>query len=74
VVSQTASYYIISGESVLPELLQGLHNLAVYEICERNGGGASTSWSALLLDKAFVIFMINKPQNSSAGTNWFGNK
>ncbi len=66
-VSQTASYYVISGESVLPELPQGLHNLTLYEICERKDS-ASTSWSALLLDKAFVNFTINNPQNISVET------
>jgi len=58
-VSQTASYYLISGEMVLPELSGGEHNLTVFAAYECNSS-ISFSWPDLM-DKQSVNFTINNP-------------
>jgi hypothetical protein len=57
-ISQFASYYLISGAKVLPELTQGAHNLTVYGRYTRIND-ANTNWPALLLDNNTVNFTIN---------------
>ncbi len=59
VISAFYSYYLIGGCVTLPELTQDIHNITVYEKCERKIG-VNTNWPALLLDKNTVEFAVNK--------------
>jgi hypothetical protein len=65
-VSQTASYFLISGETVLPELSLGTHNLTVYAVYRCNSS-ISFSWPDLM-DKQSVNFTINNPQATPTET------
>ncbi len=66
-VSQTASYYLISGEMVLPELSEGEHNLTVFAAYECNSS-ISFSWPDLM-DKQSVNFTINNPSATLTETD-----
>lgn len=65
-VSQTASYYVISGETILPEQPMGEHNLTVFADYQCNSS-ISFSWPDLM-DKQSVIFTVNNSSESPTET------